>query len=329
MTPTFSSLESMRHSQQRPVDYSHIFENTINKNGPVYSGSSDVHDSVEISAKPKMSKTKKVLIGTGIATAAALAGIMAIGARRVDYIAKAQKTFQETFIRNDISREETINLLKEYKEIYKINDKDNFVNAMFENAKKNFGLSHLNFKIEKVDLPKSKIASMAPDGTFTVNKNLDLDKDKLINIIFHEFRHAKQNELMCSKDTKKYLSGIYSRSKDVVKQKDSAYCEKLREMAKIKSGNTLSEQQIEEIVDTALEHKWTAILKKQLVDKLGLGKLKVPEELNEYIEKCFEAHRNYNAVNPIKYYFNFLEKDARKSGEGMQRIITAISDKLG
>ena len=321
MQTNFSNLESFRNRYRASTFGT---QNAQRPNRAVYT-----NDSVEISAKPKMSTTKKVLIGTGIATAAALAGIMAIGARRVDYIAKAQKTFQETFMRNDISREETINLLKEYKDIYKINDKETFVNKLFENAKKNYGLSHLNFRIEKVDLPKSKVASMRPDGTFTVNKNLDLDKDKLINVIFHEFRHAKQNELMCSKDPEKFAVGVYNRSKELVKQKDAAWCEKLRNIIRNNhEGKNLSEKEIEQLVDKNLQKRWIKAISKNIIEKLGLGKSEVPESLNEYIEKCFEAHSNYNAVNPIKYHFNFLEKDARKSGEGMQRIITSIPDKL-
>ena len=321
MQTNFSNLESFRNRYRASTFGT---QNAQRPNRAVYTT-----DSVEISAKPKMSTTKKVIIGTGIATAAALAGIMAIGARRVDYIAKAQKTFQETFMRNDISREETINLLKEYKEIYKINDKETFINTLFENAKKNYGLSHLNFRIEKVDLPKSKVASMRPDGTFTVNKNLDLDKDSLINIVFHEFRHAKQNELMCSKDPIKYASGIFQRSKDMIKQKDEVWCNKMREAARnTASGKTLSEKEIEDIVDFQLEQKWSQLLKVNVIDKLGLGHSTVPEELSEYLEKCFKAHSNYNDANVFAYHFNFLEKDARKAGKGMQRIITSIPDKL-
>lgn len=321
MQTNFSNLESFRN-RYRAATFG--TQNAQRPNRAVYT-----NDSVEISAKPKMSTTKKVLIGTGIATAAALAGIMAIGARKVDYIAKAQKTFQETFMRNDISREETINLLKEYKEIYKINDKETFINTLFENAKKNYGLSHLNFRIEKVDLPKSKVASMCPDGTFTVNKNLDLDKDKLINVIFHEFRHAKQNELMCSKDPEKFAVGVYNRSKELVKQKDAAWCEKLRNIIRNNhEGKNLSEKEIEQLVDTNLQKRWIKAISKNIIEKLGLGKSEVPESLNEYIEKCFKAHSNYNEANVFAYHFNFLEKDARKAGKGMQRIITSIPDKL-
>ena len=181
-----------------------------------------------------------------------------------------------------------------------------------------------------MDLPKGKVACMTPDGTFTVNKNLDLDKDKLLNVVFHEFRHAKQNELMCSKDPERFAVGIYNRSKEFVKKKDAAWCENLRNIIRNNpEGKNLSEKEVEELIDTNLQKRWIKAIRKNTIEKLGLGKSEVPESLNEYIEKCFKAHSNYNDANVFAYYNNFLEKDARKSGKGMQRIIMSIPDKLG
>lgn len=287
-----------------------------------------VQDTVDINDKPKMSKGKKIILGVGAAALALVGAFFIKGAKKTDYITRAQRTFQETFMRDDISREETVRLLKEYKEIYKISDKEEFFNALFESAKKNFGLSHLTFNIKKVPLKKREIAAMGPDGTFTVNENMELNKDFIVNVIFHEFRHAKQNELMCSKDVERYLSGIYSRSESMLKQKDKEYCERIREMAKNTKGKPFTEKEIEEMVNEALKCKWVRVLKRNLVDELQLGKSEVPDSMSEYLEKCFTAHEKYSNSSFFGYFCNFLEKDARKSGKGMRKILRSIPDNL-
>ncbi len=282
----------------------------------------------------QLSTAQKAGIGAGVALATA--GIIAaVLTRKTDYIAKAQKTFQETFMRSNISREETIKMLNEYKDIKNIENIDDYITALFNNAKKNYGLEHLNFSWKKVDakeLPSNSIAgSMDAKGTLLINKNKKLNRDELFNVIFHEFRHAKQNEMMCSTDAIKYSRGLLGReetSVPILRNQYKDFLESTKNILK-RQGANLSEKQLDEVAMRVLIGKLVPGMKSQVVDGLGYGKSVVPDEYKDYVAKCFEGHRKYTTSNLIKYYFNFLERDARKAGEGMKKLLKSIPDVLG
>ena len=288
-------------------------------------------DKTEISGNKNCNKKRNIMIGTGIAAAViATVGIVsAIKNKNTDYITKAQKTFQETFMRDNISREETIQMLNEYKEINKIKNTDEYITALFNNARKNYKLEHLNLKWEKSDLEKHQIAAMDASGTLNVNKNININRKELVNVIFHEFRHAKQNDIMCSANPDRYAKGIL-RQKSSVKILKNKYKNWISNTAdKLSKTEHLSKKELDEVVMDCLIDKLTPGIKSHAVNKLGYGKSVIPDKLKDYTEKCFNAQSNYDNSNIFKYYFNFLEKDARNAGEKMKKIITTIPDKIG
>ena len=94
-------------------------------------------DTLEIKGEKKtgMSKGAKWGIGLGTATMTVLSGIIGIRKYKANYIVKAQKLFQEMFFNKDITREQTIEMLKKYKEISKIQDKEEYIKALFEETR--------------------------------------------------------------------------------------------------------------------------------------------------------------------------------------------------
>ena len=81
----------------------------------------DGKDVVAINKNSKLSKKQKtwIKIGAVVATVAAVV----VTAREI-FIKKAQNVFKEAFLRDDINRKETINILNRYREISKIKDKN-------------------------------------------------------------------------------------------------------------------------------------------------------------------------------------------------------------
>ena len=57
------------------------------------------------------------------------------------FINKTQKIFKKVFIRDDISREETVQILNHYKNIGKIKDKEKYIKALFNETKTNYGFA--------------------------------------------------------------------------------------------------------------------------------------------------------------------------------------------
>ena len=94
---------------------------------------------------------------------------------------------------NDITLEDTSKIIAEFKEISKIEDITDYIKALFESAKKHYGLEHLGLKLSIEDLGEGKLGAMDAGNTLHVSKNAK--RKKIVEIIFHELRHAKQNEV--------------------------------------------------------------------------------------------------------------------------------------
>ena len=271
-------------------------------------------DTIELSVKQKIQNqvsNLSTLQKIGIASVALLGVVSAALIRNGNYISRSQKIFQNAFLK-DFSREETINLLNKFKEISKIKDNKQYITELFNLGQKEYGLEKLNIKLKFEELPKGKIGCMNPLLELTVDKKAK--RRNLINIIFHELKHAKQNEMMYSIDPGRFIRTILSRKsiQDSIK-KTSLY----QQLIKQDIPNGLSFEKYEQLVFRTILNKY---FPKTFFEKLGYGQTNVKSINKQYVEKLFKANEQYNDSNWIKYYFNFLEKDARKAGEGISEI---------
>ena len=116
----------------------------------------------------------------------------------IDNLQETQKTFQEVFLRNDISEEETLDMIKRYHQIELAGitgSKDEYTYLIFEEVKKNFGLANIQNSLElksgKIGKHQKTLAYTTPIGDVIMRN--DLTRKEIFNVIHHELRHVKQN----------------------------------------------------------------------------------------------------------------------------------------
>ena len=85
-------------------------------------------DTVQINQNNKLEKSdnnkRNILLGIGATALTALGAVYGVRKFQAKNIKNVQKAFQETFMRDDITVEQTKEMLKRYKEIEKIKDRE-------------------------------------------------------------------------------------------------------------------------------------------------------------------------------------------------------------
>lgn len=261
-------------------------------------------DTVEIKEKEKKSSnTKKLIIGGLILKVAAT--VIGLRLYRKNYINKAQKTFQEVFMRDNITKEETIEMLKRYKEIKKIKNKDEYMQKLFEEVKKNYG-----FKDGCLELKTFTNAERKDSGGFVqklshfVNINKEQNNRHIFNSMHHEMKHKQQEYFMLnySGDLKTYLKNV--------------------SQANLKD-NSMSPEFIKAILRDRT--KWLEQFNLKKLDKNN-----VPEKYREYVEKLLKDVKTYEEAVRTDgkwnkgYYENFLEVDAREAESKIAKLLGGI-----
>ena len=276
----------------------------------------ETKDNVSFTGKTK----RNVLLASGGALAI---GSVAFLLNRRMTLEKAQKIFQNTFMNNDISLDDTSKMIAEFKAISKIDDVSDYIKALFDSARKHYGLEHLDLKLSIEDLGVGKLGAMDAGNTLHVSKNAK--RNKLVEIIFHEFRHAKQNDLMATSDLERYIQCILNRrTTDEVLQNTEKFKRLVANADRtrgLKDEDAIKKQVLDYMKDEMAKSS------KGKFEAMGYGLSELPklDNLDEFLEKCFNAHNNYNDRNPFAYFFNFLEKDAREAASG----ICAVFRNLG
>ena len=286
--------------------------------------------------KPTKNKTKKTLFILGGLTLATVAGVLGIRAYRNNYVNKAQKTFQEVFMRDNITKEETIAMLKRYKKIQKIENKEEYAKAVFEEAKQNFGFKDKPIKLIFKDLSDSK----AHGGCHQLNDLIETDlkkgsKKTLLGHIHHELRHAKQHEIMFNEFPE------YAQNKALGKliKPKAGYEEKVHEVitGKISFDEVFEHPEIAKyysdcIGKVSLEEaeKKTIQKFKGKIDELlkkyfgELSPENVPQKYKEFALKCKENNKNYINIdiNEKAYRKQFVEDDAYQIQNKIHKLLS-------
>ena len=280
-------------------------------------------DTVELSTKQQI-KNKVSKLSTaqkiGIVSAALVAGVVAtVVTQKATYINRAQKIFENAFMK-DFSREDTINLLNKFKDISKITDNKEYITELFNLGRKEYGLENLDIELKFADLQKGKKGCM---GGINVRLELFVDpkakRKDFVNIIFHELRHAKQNDMMYSADSDRFIRTLFKRKsiKDALRNDEGL-------MSLVEENGLSFEQNFDKIVNLIMELN----LMKPIFRNKGYGQIKIDPKHNEFVEKLLKASDVYDDGDFVKYYFNFLEQDARKAGQGISKITRHIPENL-
>lgn len=266
-------------------------------------------------------KKRNLLVGLGAVTVATIGVVAAVRVRNANTLEKAQKTFQKVFLRDDISLEETKAILSRYKEIEKIENKEDYIQALFAEAKKNYGLEHTSVSCKIEDIGEYTLGASNGYGDITISKNAK--RKGLINFIHHELRHTKQNDMMLSTNPEKYANGILSRGTSLEVLKKSSMYKKIQEIVKKQMPNGTPEE-IEEMTIECIKMRYAQSLSVEAKAK-GLGSKTYSDKHKDFVEKLFVAHEKYPSsagiIGIIKYHNNFLEKDARFAGKNMEKVV--------
>ena len=228
------------------------------------------------------------------------------GVRRVLYklpmiieaIKKAQKVFKEAFLRDDINRKETINILNRYREISKIKDKNEYIKAVYEEGKKNFGLEFLNLKLSISKMDEKNVVGSYNSTKALLKINEKMHRKDVIDTLHHELRHVKQDFLMANYSPKEFASATMWASGG---------------LWQLQSNN-----------ERSIEAVYTCYFNNHGITR---DSSVVPQKLEEYVKKLIKAQRDYVKSNIVEgrinqeYYNNFKEVDARNCGESISNIL--------
>lgn len=234
----------------------------------------------------KKDTKKKVLVSAAAIGTATLAAVYGVKKYNVMNIKNIQKTFNETFMRDDITPEMAKAMKARYLEIEKIKDREEYAKALFEEAKKNYGLKDSPIKlIFEAGEGKSKNAyGYCKRDNSAISICPKCPREDILDIMHHEFRHAKQHQYLPSfEDLKKYAETCVKNAKEI---------ENPRELAS-------------KIISESYNSKESS----------------VPEHLKGWYDKIKQGASNYSLDNYSEYYNNFTEVDARKAGRAISKFV--------
>jgi len=266
---------------------------------------------------------KKVLAGVAATGAAVLGAVYGVKKFQVKNINNVRKAFQEVFMRDDITTEQAREMLKRYKEIEKIKDREEYAKALFAEAKKNFGMEKSNIKL--IFENKDKSLGFCRTDNSEISITPACTKRQMLNTIHHEFRHAKQHELIYNMYPELAKNAGSSKVQRMVNQTTEELIDKDRLMWKdnkwIFDGKEFSDEEWSKYI----REKIIAPLRKKNIRR-NFGKLSpdnVPEKYRVFTEKLKNAHITYTDMseNFKKYYANFKEQDARIAGRKINKYV--------
>lgn len=286
------------------------------KDNPVQTKSGNLEhspqtDTVSLSNKqPKSKQTKTMLTLGGIATAV-LGTVLAVKGYRSYKISKGlkqieqkflklqenmpevQKTFNDVFLRNDITEKEALEILNRYKDIEKIaitGTKEEYLQVLFNETKQNFGLGK-ELKLEIIDLPKATEGGGNFSLADTIMLNKNWSRKNLENAIFHELRHAKQDYFAINCDVNKFFESCG--------------------------------------VTDATEKAHIIPFLQRKCGLMNFSKANVPSEYLNYVENCYKGYSDYTAIRFMPksadkyklYRNNFLEQDAWDNANKVTKLL--------
>lgn len=271
-------------------------------------------DEITLSGKKQQTRQNKLVKILGGITAAVLGTVLVFAGHKAykikqgikeieqkfvkleEDLPKAQKTFKEVFLRNDISESETLEILRRYKEVEKIRvkgTKEEYAKALFEEAKRNYGLTDTKIKIDYDDLSKlNKGGGYAPSFE-EVEISSSNPTERLMNVIHHELRHVKQTYFAVNAQPERYVQALREAKQGTVFEN---YVPNVEEMLKP-------------------------------FNMMKPNKDIVPSEYTNFVEDVIRGAKEhtYSVERGEAYWNNPCEIDARFAGESIAKLFGLIA----
>jgi len=265
-------------------------------------------DAVEINGKKKsgMSNGAKLGIGLGILTVGTF--IAAIALNKINKVTptKLQQVFNDVYMREDITVEQAKNIANKFKEIEKIENREDFIKAAFEETKKNFGFADKPIKLTFAQAKGSEYGWCLKDNS-AINITENCPRRSIISCLHHEFRHAKQNELMFNEfpeyARERLAYALYNHGVGKVDMEVMKYVDSLIDK------NILDDNEIQKRILQKFGYKINDLIKTNFGD---LSPNNVPNKYKDFAKKCLENNKNLikNTEDKERYRKQFIEADA-------------------
>ena len=231
-----------------------------------------------------------------------------------------QKKFKEVFLRNDLTEEQTKEILNGYKEVEKLglkSSKEEYVKAVFEQAKKNYQIYNPTMKIEIKNLTMRESAfagcPMHNEAVYITNNGIQKSRSEIFELVHHELRHAKQNEHLYNTKPDEFKTAIYEDivgeyiGKDVDKFKN--FYEELRNTV---GSRDFSKKEVQEYID-----KKVVNVSKMIEENFNKPDINnVPENYRETVNRIWSHHNT-----TVHYPQRMEEIYAFKIGNIMRKLI--------
>ena len=298
------------------------------------------NSSEKVNKKKKSSIKKKVILG---ATGLLLIGFSIYAVKRGN---ARLKDFRKIFMREDMTKKEAHEIFIRYSDLNKIKDDNEYAKAVFEEAKKNYGLEKSRIKFEIGDTNKSDKYNV---GYFDpINNSIKikpgLSRKDIVDYIHHELRHALQHRYAVSVSDEYAKRIVFSRirlearlmpstgfkSKEAYEKYLEYYDDKIyKELPNgRKNLGTIFDEACRCFDTKTLKPDYSKMkLPEGLVERYReriCGKdFVVPEKYRDFANKCAEGKLNYNSGegHRLEYFDNFIEKDARNAGFKMKKYL--------
>lgn len=321
--------------------------NSINNNtnqNATFRGTTDPipNDTVEISKKKGISNNAKIAIGLGV-IGTIVGGILIHkhfskhelkeafnSVEKIDKrfaeleqkLPEVQQKFKEAFLRNDLTEEQTKEILNGYKEVEKLgltSSKEEYVKALFEQAKKNYQIYNpkmtVDFKSRNNLDVSCGFCTHANETIHITPKGLQESRSRLFEIIHHELRHAKQNECLYHCYPKGTVKGEIYHDYLLNKYPDiDEFIEISKEIAKEAGTGNYYKKEWQDVANKKFN------IEKVIEERFGKpDPSKVPDEYKKTLEQI-----NFETSTTIHYPYRMEEKDAFKIGNMMRELILGI-----
>ena len=270
-------------------------------------------DTVEISAGNKINEAStqekqktgmSTLAKVGIAIGGtALAGILAhkfIPPMRVQ--SRVQRIFLE-----DFTKEEAKAIQKKYQDILKISDKDEFIDKLFAELKKDYKLDNIPIKLDKTYKSGEKSGAIVgaahflphhDKGFWEVGIDRKFSNEDILKHLTHELKHAKQDLIQYQVANRDDLISVHKdRIKDIFR--GESWCQK-----KIDENAT---EMVDEII--------------KFYEKIGVKKIDSTDRNYDWGRKILNSYRTYANKSQEAYHTTFYETDAKSTERLMDKMV--------
>lgn len=217
-----------------------------------------------------------------------------------------QEKFKQIFRRN-FSKESSEQMLQKYKEIYQIEDKNEFIKKAFKQVKKDYGYETIDLELKIHDSPAQVGTAKAsgayyPDFIFISSNS---EKENILGRLAHEFNHIRQDEY------------VYRLGHDI--WVDATMQKAILRTTQLEGASSLSTRRLNELKNEV--NRLSGYMK----NRFGYWP-KLKEGTPEYIqaEKYLEAKKLNSPYVSESYANNLLEQESLSVGNLMKEVAENI-----